>query len=41
MHERIFAHINQHPGVKWVTFEDIADDFRKRYPRKKKARPES
>ena len=41
MHERIINHINRHPGVKWVTFEEIADDFAKRYPRKKRARPQS
>ena len=39
MHERIINHINRHPGVKWVTFEEIADDFAKRYPRKKRTRP--
>jgi peptidoglycan-N-acetylglucosamine deacetylase len=35
MHERIFAHINRHPGVKWATFEQIARDFIERSPRKR------
>jgi peptidoglycan-N-acetylglucosamine deacetylase len=35
MHDRIFAHISKHPGVKFVTFEEIARDFAKRRPRKK------
>ena len=35
MHERIIEHINKHDGVKWVTFNQIADDFLKRSPRKK------
>jgi orotate phosphoribosyltransferase len=33
MLERLFAYINTHPGVRWGTFEDIADDFAKRRPR--------
>jgi peptidoglycan-N-acetylglucosamine deacetylase len=41
MLERLQAHIGQHPGVKFVTFEEIADDFAKRYPRNKPARPKS
>ena len=41
MHERLFAHISQHPGVTFTTFEAIADDFAKRYPRKREARPQS
>ena len=41
MHERLFAHISKHPGVRFVTFEEIADDFLKRYPRTKPARPVS
>lgn len=32
MLERVFDHINSHPGVQWVTFEEVADDFRKRFP---------
>ncbi|WRE02313.1 polysaccharide deacetylase [Helicobacter pylori] len=35
MHEKIIEHINQHEGVRWVTFNEIADDFLKRNPRKK------
>ena len=37
MHERLFAHMSKHPGVKFVTFDDIANDFAKRSPRKKAA----
>ena len=36
MHERIFSHISRHPGVKWATFEEIAKDFARRSPHKKK-----
>ncbi|RVY47217.1 polysaccharide deacetylase, partial [Helicobacter pylori] len=35
MHEKIIEHINKHKGVRWVTFNEIADDFLKRNPRKK------
>ncbi|GAA9993918.1 polysaccharide deacetylase [Helicobacter pylori] len=35
MHEKIIEHINKHEGVRWVTFNEIADDFLKRSPRKK------
>jgi len=35
MHERLFAHMSAHPGVKFVTFEDIADDFLRRSPRQR------
>jgi NAD(P)-dependent dehydrogenase (short-subunit alcohol dehydrogenase family) len=28
MHERLIDHINGHEGVRWVTFDEIADDFR-------------
>jgi peptidoglycan-N-acetylglucosamine deacetylase len=34
MHERIIEHINGHDGVRWCTFDQIADDFVKRSPRK-------
>lgn len=27
MHERIIEHINKHDGVKWMTMNEIADDF--------------
>ncbi len=33
MHERLIEHVNSHDGVRWVTFEEIADDFIKRFPR--------
>jgi peptidoglycan/xylan/chitin deacetylase (PgdA/CDA1 family) len=33
MHERIIEHINGHDGVRWCTFDQIADDFLKRSPR--------
>jgi peptidoglycan/xylan/chitin deacetylase (PgdA/CDA1 family) len=39
MLERIIEYINTHDGVKWMTFEDAAADFRKRYPFGGKARP--
>ncbi len=35
MHEKIIEHINRHEGVRWVTFNEIADDFLKRNSRKK------
>ncbi|EAJ4265655.1 polysaccharide deacetylase [Campylobacter coli] len=35
MHEKIIEHINKHEGVKWVNLNDMADDFSKRFPRKK------
>jgi peptidoglycan/xylan/chitin deacetylase (PgdA/CDA1 family) len=34
MHERLMDHINRHDGVRWVTFDEIADDFSRRRPRK-------
>jgi peptidoglycan-N-acetylglucosamine deacetylase len=40
MLERLIDHINRHPGVKWVTFEEIADDFMERQPRGEPARVE-
>lgn len=33
MHERIIEYINSHDGIKWATFNEIADDFKKRQPR--------
>ena len=30
MHERLIDYINQHEGVRWMTFEAIADDFARR-----------
>jgi peptidoglycan-N-acetylglucosamine deacetylase len=34
MHERLIEHINGHDGVRWITFDDIADDFARRRPRR-------
>ena len=36
MIERIIGHINNHKGVRWATFDEIADDFIKRSPFKGK-----
>ncbi len=33
MLERLIEHINQHEGVRWTTFDQIADDFAARHPR--------
>jgi peptidoglycan-N-acetylglucosamine deacetylase len=33
MHERIIEHINGHAGIRWATFDEIADDFARRSPR--------
>ncbi len=40
MLERLIEYINGHDGVKWMTFEQIAEDFRKRFPFSGGARPE-
>ena len=32
MLERLIEHINRHDGVRWLTLEEIAEDFRRRYP---------
>ena len=37
MLERLIGHINAHEGVRWATFEEIADDFRRRQPRGEQA----
>ncbi len=34
MLERLIEHINGHEGVRWTTFNDIADDFARRTPRR-------
>jgi peptidoglycan/xylan/chitin deacetylase (PgdA/CDA1 family) len=34
MHERLIKYINGHEGVRWMTCEEIAEDFRIRVPRK-------
>jgi peptidoglycan/xylan/chitin deacetylase (PgdA/CDA1 family) len=36
MLERLIGHINSHAGVRWMTMEEIADDFRRRQPFKAK-----
>ena len=41
MHERIIEHVSRHAGVRWATFDEIANDFAKRYPFGKRARPAS
>ena len=33
MLERLIEHINGHDGVRWVTFDEIADDYAARSPR--------
>ena len=37
MLERLIEYINRHPGVRWATFEEIANDFAQRFPRVKAA----
>lgn len=32
MLERLIEYINGHDGVRWVTFEEMADDFARRTP---------
>lgn len=32
MHERIIEHINRHDGVRWVTFDEIADWYDQKHP---------
>jgi peptidoglycan/xylan/chitin deacetylase (PgdA/CDA1 family) len=41
MLERLYDYIKGHDGVKFMTFEEIADDFIRRYPRNKPDRPVS
>jgi peptidoglycan/xylan/chitin deacetylase (PgdA/CDA1 family) len=33
MHERLIAYMHRQPGVRFVTFEEVAEDFRKRVQR--------
>jgi len=40
MLERLIEYINGHEGVKWMTFEEIATDFRRRFPFASGKRPE-
>jgi peptidoglycan/xylan/chitin deacetylase (PgdA/CDA1 family) len=35
MLERLYSHMIRHPGVKFVTMDEIADDFARRQPRQK------
>jgi len=35
MLERLYEHMIKHPGVEFMTMNDIADDFARRFPRKK------
>ncbi len=37
MLERIYSYIASHPGVRFCTFDEIADDFRRRSPRQSPA----
>ncbi|MGC8487561.1 MAG: polysaccharide deacetylase family protein [Clostridia bacterium] len=39
MHERLIEYMARQPGVRFVTLEEMADDFRARYPREQPARP--
>lgn len=39
--ERLIEHIYAHEGVRWVTMEAAADDFRQRFPFSEPARPRS
>jgi len=39
MLERLIEYVKDHAGVRWASFEDIAEDFRKRYPFGGKERP--
>jgi peptidoglycan/xylan/chitin deacetylase (PgdA/CDA1 family) len=41
MHERLFNYMKDHPGVRFVAMEEIADDFARRYPRGGADRPVS
>jgi peptidoglycan/xylan/chitin deacetylase (PgdA/CDA1 family) len=40
MLERLIEYLSGHGGVRWVTMEEIAEDFRRRYPFAGRARPE-
>ncbi|MFD1910798.1 polysaccharide deacetylase family protein [Halodurantibacterium flavum] len=40
MLERLIDYINGHEGVVWMPFEEMAEDFRARYPFEAKTRPE-
>jgi hypothetical protein len=34
MLERLIEHVNSHEGVRWTTFDQIADDYATRFPRR-------
>jgi peptidoglycan/xylan/chitin deacetylase (PgdA/CDA1 family) len=40
MLERLMDYMNGHTGIRWVTMEEVAEDFRRRYPFKERKRPE-
>ncbi len=35
MLERLYAYMVRHPGVRFITLGEMADDFARRFPRKK------
>jgi hypothetical protein len=37
MIERMIDYISGHDGIEWMTFEEAADDFRRRQPLEKSA----
>lgn len=41
MLERLIDYMNQHEGVRWATMEEVAADFRARFPLQAKNRPRS
>lgn len=40
MLERLIEYLGGHEGVRWVTMEEVAEDFRRRYPFTSPTRPE-
>ena len=40
MLERLIEYISQHSGAEWMTFDEIANDFRAKFPFESKIRPE-
>ncbi len=40
MLERLIEYLGGHEGVRWVTMEEIAEDFRRRYPFAGAVRPD-
>lgn len=39
MLERLIEYVNVHDGVRWATMEEVAEDFRRRYPFTAPGRP--